>query len=499
MLSLHLALFAFLTTPPASAGVRVDSPHFTIVAETSESDALSLASDLETIRLLFVDALPRAFGGGDIDPPEPIVVYAVADSAGIARLTPTIQEDDNHRRPYSIFRSGTAKHFLVVQMDASQRVLGNAFHEYSHLMARVHWGRLPLWLDEGLAAFWEGSKLDEDSVDIGVAQHAYLETLALRRALPLLDLLSVSRDSPHYRREDEAALFYAQSWLLVHYLLIGDETYQRRRELFDYIARLSTGEDASDALAAAFGDLNALASNVARYATQSQLRFVRRPKPPSVSATSLSTRVLSEGEMEAHIGDFIVHGGAPERAEDSLARALELEPNFPLVHEGLGYLALSRERRAEALEAFSRAVQLGSENFLTLYYHALSLGAARAPTSAIEESLNRSLTANPSFPDAHFTLGRLRFMSGDRGSARSSFRRALSLPLNDARIPAEIGRMWSEQASPSEAVHAYERAVEVEPANGELHYQLGKALDTAGRAKEAAEHFSKARELGYVP
>jgi len=527
-MSLALALMlASVGTSADVEGLEISSPHFTIVTEQTEPEGKALARQLEAIRLIFLDALPRAFGHGAIDPPEPIVVYAVRDADGMRRLLPSVMENESLRKPHGLFRRAPGKHYLVLQMDAANGTAVNAYHEYFHVISRAHWGRLPAWLEEGFATFWETTLIGAEDARVGIPHRGHLQALSGKPLVPWRILFTVENDSPIYTEPENFAAFYAQSWAVVHYLLLGDATGERRAQLFDYIHRLSSDEPPADAFEASFGELDTLTDEVWRHSRKTAFRLPRRPRPQPLPEGALTVRTLGPGEMLAYTGDFVVHGAEPERARPILEQALELAPSYALVHEGLGSLELTHGAMADALVRFTRAGELDSTSFLVHYYHAIARLRSRAPLPLVLASLERSLALNPAFapthlfmaraaiendahlargldsaraaaaiapdnPSAHFLLGRLLLMTGDASAGLDSYRRALTLPFEDSEMLEEMGRAFLEREAFAAAALALERAVAIEPTRSALQRDLGRALLETDRPAEAVPYLQKA-------
>ncbi|MFQ5695885.1 MAG: hypothetical protein ACE5HB_07845, partial [Terriglobia bacterium] len=51
--------------------------------------------------------------------------------------------------------------YLVVHLGGG-RVLETAFHEYVHLLLHLTLDHLPLWLEEGLAQYYERTEIDRE-------------------------------------------------------------------------------------------------------------------------------------------------------------------------------------------------------------------------------------------------------------------------------------------------------------------------------------------------
>lgn len=134
---------------------------------------------------------------------------------------------------------------------------------------------LPVWLNEGLAQYFEQAVLDEDGrMSLGLTSRPRIErvqyAIQQNRLLPIDTLTRVTtrqwadvlRRSP-----DQANLLYAQAWSLAYFLIHGDDG-QHQPKLIDYLKRLSNGERPNDALTMSFGKdgLQPLAGDWQRFA-----------------------------------------------------------------------------------------------------------------------------------------------------------------------------------------------------------------------------------------
>jgi hypothetical protein len=131
--------------------------------------------------------------------------------------------------------------------------------------------------------------------------------------------------SPYYHEREHRALFYAQSWALVHFLL-SDKSGVRQAQLVRYL-EAAAGESIEESFRQAFqmdmgrmeGEFRAYV-RAARYAGRREV--LAEPLPP---APKLENRALSEPEAQAYLGDLLLHTDRPDDAEEYLARALKLD------------------------------------------------------------------------------------------------------------------------------------------------------------------------------
>lgn len=120
-------------------------------------------------------------------------------------------------------------------------------HESAHHYVSQAFGRLPRWLDEGIASYIEDGRLREGSIEEHLSPGRLREfhsMLRRNRAPELRDLLVPARPR-HYASDS-----YAASWALVFALLhhrdsgIQERRRQWLRELLERIATTHVGDEA---------------------------------------------------------------------------------------------------------------------------------------------------------------------------------------------------------------------------------------------------------------
>jgi tetratricopeptide (TPR) repeat protein len=67
---------------------------------------------------------------------------------------------------------------------------------------------------------------------------------------------------------------------------------------------------------------------------------------------------------------------------------------------------------------------------------------------------------------------------------------------NDLRIAyVDLGAVLTRQKQYDEALAALQRAVQLDPAEPDAHYRLGRVYQAMGKAAESQKEFAKVREL----
>lgn len=156
---------------------------------------------------------------------EPIYVYLFYDADDFRQFMAHRYPRLSNRRAFFV-ETDTR---LAVFAHWGDRVAEDLRHEVAHGYLHAVVPNLPMWLDEGLAEYWEtprGQKgLHSDHVEALWDRHQRFYWK------PALERLERFRDA-----EEMSSLDYAEAWLVVHWLL--ETTEPRRQLLQNYLARL---------------------------------------------------------------------------------------------------------------------------------------------------------------------------------------------------------------------------------------------------------------------
>lgn len=107
-------------------------------------------------------------------------------------------------------------------------------HESTHALLHAWLPAVPLWLDEGLAEYFE---VPRDQRSAKNPHHATLQALVRSGRLPRLEELEALDSLDAMGREE-----YRDAWAWVHFLLHGPR--EAHEELVQYLAELHAGGDA---------------------------------------------------------------------------------------------------------------------------------------------------------------------------------------------------------------------------------------------------------------
>jgi Tfp pilus assembly protein PilF len=272
------------------------------------------------------------------------------------------------------------------------------YHEYTHLLlSKADW--MPLWLNEGLAEFYQNTDIREKEVTLGQPSVDNILWLRQNRILPLPTLFAVDHNSPYYHEENKGSIFYAESWALIHYLQVKDYLEKRHR-LADYADLLAKKVDPITAATTAFGDLKKLQQELDVYVQQARFSAFGMKTSTEVDDSKFTSQSISPSQADALRADFLAYNQRTKDARTLLEQVLREDANNVSAHETMGFLEFREGHVDEAKKWYAQAAQLDSQSYLAHYYYAaMSMQGhiSAEEESKVENSLRQAIKLNPSF------------------------------------------------------------------------------------------------------
>lgn len=410
--------------------VRVQTKNFTLISNTSESELRKVAIKLEQFRMSISIIFPKTKLATPI--PTTVILFRTDDAFRPfkPRYKGKIQEDVG-----GYFAAGPFMNYIVL---AARNDVVNSyeiiFHEYEHYVLHNNLLRIPVWLDEGLAEFYSSFETsnEDQKVTLGmpIARHVFY--LRDHSFVPLKTLLAVDRKSPYYNEGSKAGTFYAESWALVHYLMVGNQG-KRQTQLKEFIELLNADLPPEDTFKQAFqADLKTIEDELRPYLNRAMYPVLTVTFPERLNVEKeMQSRALSEAELQFYFGDLFLHMVRPDDAEARLQKSIGLDPKFAPSQISLGILRLQQEKQIEARALFKSAIDSDPQNYLAHYYYAGTLRAEKQYEEAIA-SYQRSIALKPDASPAFSGLAYTYLQSGREDDAVRTLTQGLGVnPRND--------------------------------------------------------------------
>jgi len=399
LLPFLIAVIAVIATAKTESWLEVRTPHFVVLSNASEKRARHIADQFERMRAVFHKRFPNAH----VDPGSPIIVIALKDNKDFQALEPEAYLGKGRLNLAGLFLRAPDKNYVLLRLDAEgEHPYATVYHEYTHLMIGRAQEWLPLWLNEGWAEFYQNTEIQEKEVLLGEPSTENLLLLRQNQLLPLETLLAIDANSPYYHEENKGSMFYAESWVLTHYLEIKDQQ-QHTERLLDYAKLVSNNVDAVTAATRAFGDLKLLRKDLEKYASQAGFYGFKVPGSTEVDDSAFKVETMSLTQADAIRADFLAYNQRVKDSRALLDRVLHEDPNNVTAHETMGLLAFREGKLGEAEKWYEQAIKLDSQSFLAHYYYAaiaMQEGTFTDRAAQIEASLRAATKLNPSFAPA---------------------------------------------------------------------------------------------------
>lgn len=415
----------------ADTWTQVRSTHFVVNTDAGADRGRQLLLRFEEMRYVFGQLILRPA----VNIPVPLTIIAFRTGGEMQAHVPVFQGKAVDLSGFFVGRPD--RNFIALDLSTPDRWT-TALHEYGHMLLDGNYPPTPLWFDEGFADYFSTINVTRDGVEIGKPPQGYLELLHNSQWMPLNQLLRVTAGSKTYNLGDHRSLFYAQSWVLVHYL-IDQQKLPAAGQYFGLVESQHIPTD--DALQQAFGMTpQQLEQQVRNYYQSPQAAYRTLKLPIDVNNVNTYTaEKISPPDAQVMLADLDVHIDAHRRQGMQVLRQIvQQRPDNALALRSLGYAYLQENDPDTASQYFDKAAKLNSADPWVYYYSALLLHRQSEKPSAeeledIKADLKQAIRLRPQFADAYNLLGLAEMQSGDGQLSLQALTRAVELsPRNES-------------------------------------------------------------------
>lgn len=213
--------------------LEIHSTHFTVITDAGEKKGKEVALRFEQMRAVFAILLMR----DRLNEPVPLTILAFKNDKNYYQSAP-LRQGEPISSP-GFFVPGQDQNFIVLNLfeEESWRAVA---HDFAHMLLNYNYPPVEGWFDEGLAEYFSSIRVDDKRYEIGAdpelnssfsqdllgnqrevhnPRKSLTELLSGQVWLALPDLLTMKHDTSTYNEGTHHTLFYAQSWMVMHYLL----------------------------------------------------------------------------------------------------------------------------------------------------------------------------------------------------------------------------------------------------------------------------------------
>ena len=249
----NAALSAAQPAPKLSRDWRtITAGDMHVVGNASEKDLRRVLSEIAAFRATLKTYLP----GVDLSSPLPTTIVVFRDRASFAPFVPRDGRGPKQQNVGGYFAMRPDGNGLVLPLDSDRSAaLQTIFHEYMHFVISRNYHDAPRWLHEGIAEFYSTFEVRADGRGIiGKVPTHLLSFLRSATYTPSVGPLFTGEAARRlFADPDKTAMFYAQSWLVVHFMTLSDRG-SRHGQISNFLGLLRQDRLISTALRQARGD-----------------------------------------------------------------------------------------------------------------------------------------------------------------------------------------------------------------------------------------------------
>jgi len=479
------ALLAMLVVPILSLAKTKDEPkwievhtaHFSVITDAGEKRGREVALRMEQMRAIFGQLLQK----DKLKMPVPITVIALKSDKQYGTVAPAKQSMAG-----GFYVPGWDRVYIVLNLFESDPWRSVA-HPLAHYLLNYNYPPAQGWFDEGLAEYfgaiqigkqveiggdpelapeWHEDIFDELRRDPNVPQ-SLTQLVSSPVWLSMVDLFTMKHDGSGTREGTHNTLYYAQSWMVVHYLL-NKNKMPEVGTYFDLV--LNQKVPVEKAMVQAFDMSPAQMEDAVKIYFKSlsglgiALDQAKKPVanpvdtqqpdhfalPFDVDEIGMPVTSINEEEARAVIDDVMAR--VPEHRDQALhdLQQLTADPkDNEAARRALARDDLRQRRFDAAADELEKATELNPRDPWIWYYRAaLKYQKAQATRQEMQGLANmmQDLRAvadwYPELADAYNMLGIARVEGGGINSALEAQRQAIALAPRNVEYQFNLGQIY---------------------------------------------------------
>lgn len=457
--------------------LEVHTAHFSVLTDAGDKRGREVALRMEQMRAVFGQLLLK----DKLKMPVPITVIALKSDKQYGLVAPEKQSQAG-----GFYVPGSDRIYVVVNLFEADPWRAVA-HPLAHYLLNYNYPPAQGWFDEGLAEYF-GSIQIGNQVEIGgdpeLAPEWHEDVFEeLRRDpktpqsltqlvsspvwLSMVDLFTMKHDGSGAREGTHNTLYYAQSWMVVHYLL-NKNKMPEAGTYFDLVLNQKvpvekamvqafdmSPEQMEDAVKTYFKSLSGLGlaldeskKPIANPVDMQQPDHIAIPF--GVDDIGMAVSPVKDEEARAVIGDVMAR--IPEHRDQALHDLQQLTEDpkdNEAAHRGLAWDDIRQKKFDAAADELEKAAELNPRDPWIWYYRsALKYQKAQATGQEIQGLANmlQDLRAvadwYPELADAYNMLGMARVEGGGINSALEAQRQAIALAPRNAEYQFNLGQIY---------------------------------------------------------
>ncbi len=472
-------------SPPAFAKdepkwIDVHTTHFSVITDAGEKRGREVALRMEQLRAVFGQLLLK----NKLTMAVPITVIALKSDKQYGMVAPAKQST-----AAGFYVPGTDRVYIVLNLFEADPWRAVA-HPLAHYLLNFNYPPTQGWFDEGLAEYF-GSIYIGKQVELGGDpellpewhEDAFDDLAGMRRDpnvpqsltqlvsspvwLSMVDLFTMKHDGSGTREGTHNTIYYAQSWIVVHYL-VNKNKMPEAGTYFDLVVNQKVPVDKAmvqafdmtpaqmeEAVKTYFKTLSGLgiALDQAKKPVAEPMDSQQPdhfPLPFNLDDIGMAVTPVQDEEARAVIADVMAR--IPEHRDQALhdLQRLILDPkDNEAAHRGLAWDDIRQKKFDAAADELEKATELNPRDPWIWYYRSvLKYRRAQATRQDMQGLANmmQDLRAvadwYPELADAYNMLGMARVEGGGINSALEAQRQAIALAPRNVEYQFNLGQIY---------------------------------------------------------
>jgi len=495
-----LFLLCLVGVQPALAAdqpqwVRISSDHFIVLTDAGEKKGHEIAARFEQMRAMY----GALMGQHKLRMSEPLEIIAFKSDKDYSQVAP--MRNGGPITDSAFVLPGDDRIFIVLNLFQPDSWRG-AEHQMAHYFLNYNYPPTQPWFDEGFAEYFASINFTSSKTEIGtdpeliplyqtnvVSQQAglssalksYTEILSAPVWLTLPDLFAMKNRVVNGMEGTHNTLFYAESWMLVHYL-INQHKLGETGTYFDLVENQQMPVE--QAVQQAFGmGVAQLDKAVKDYFRSLRLLMdamyaSKSPNPPltanvvytlplplEVDDVGSSSKEIPLPEAQALVNEMALR--IPERRAQAVQQLQQLvgdpKTETAVAHRALAWAHIQKGETAAAFEELNAALDINPNDSWVRFglaqasYHSGENGARVQGLANTSHSLQAVIEEYPDFAEAYAMLGWARLVGGGTNSAIEAMITAVQLSPRNESYQLRLAQTYTATKKWDEATAVLER------------------------------------------
>lgn len=463
------ALFVGTVAAPAlyaADWIKISSANFELLTNAPEREARTTLGVFEEARDFFLREQPSLAGS---PPPATIIGF----------------NSYKDYRPYSekstelayYLRHEQGDYIVLSDLELERRRV--AIHEYVHLLVSHSGLSIPLWLNEGMAEVYSTLESRDGKLVLGEMKRDRVLALGGGNWMRLPALLRADVNSPEYNEEERESMFYAQSCLLAHMLMLADGYADKFPRFLERVSALGSTQAAfAEVYGKSTADIERELTVYFRQNVQSGAVYRAAPAKFEIG----EARPASGAEVGIALATLTAHLGRTKEARNRLKELASQYPGNADIEAARGFLEELGGEPDAALAYYRSALALHPDGWAAYWSYARLLDGMGGELDPRVKALEDALERNAGLMEARLRLGRDLCLAGRFSDALTRLQEARKVGPDEAAAMfielsmASLGlRQMADARRYAEQAKSAARTPEEKAAVEQLLAQIGQA------------------------